>query len=237
MNDFPAPTAFKYLLLTLLVALLSSCAPAPSLAPSGALKQQLAEIKQEQQRQAAQLQQLQQQLSQYQQQPAVNQRAETPEETLEKGDGTIIPPTPVAVPPVTGQYNANRDVADVAASASSYLAAFSNLATGNAAAAETGFTNFLRQYPDHQYAPNARYWLANAQLEQSKPNQAIATLKQIITDPKAQTKAPAALLQLAQIYRQAGLSVQADNVLEQLRESYPDSPEAQQLNKSDKPAN
>ncbi|MCK5783770.1 MAG: hypothetical protein KAH06_04945, partial [Desulfobacterales bacterium] len=47
-----------------LVFLLSSCAATTNMAPSGALREQLYDIKQQQQEQAIQLQQLQQQLNQ-----------------------------------------------------------------------------------------------------------------------------------------------------------------------------
>jgi len=215
--------------------LLSSCAPAPGIAPSGALKQQLSEIRQQQQLQATQLQQLQQQLSQLQKQLPGGDTALN--NTVARENVTTVLTAPTVIPQPSDQFNANQEVADVAASASSYLAAFSNLASGNAAAAEAGFEGFLREFPDHQYAPNARYWLASAQLARGKTNPAISNLNQIITDPKAQTKAPAALLQLAQIYRQAGLTIQADNVLEQLRDRYPASLEAQQFNRSNEPTN
>lgn len=224
----------RFFILAGFVALLSSCAPAPGMAPSGALKQQLADIKQQQLMQATQLQQLQQQLSQLKTQ--LGNGTISPSDALPPSEENVLV-APMPVPPPSNQLGANQEVADIAASASSYLAAFSNLATGNAVAAETGFTNFLAEFPDHQYAPNARLWLANAQLAQGKTNPAIANLNQIINDPNAQSKAPAALVQLAQIYRQAGLTTQADNVLEQLRERYPDSPEAQQFNRSNKPKN
>jgi len=215
------------------ILLLSSCAPAPGIAPSGALKEQLRTIKQQQQNQALQLQQLQQQLSQLQQQLSggKTQPPGTPQQYAETTDtkGSIIPPQP------SSQLAGSQDAVHIAASASSYLEAFSNLAAGNAVAAEAGFQSFLRDFPDHQYAPNARYWLANAQLSQGKTDLAIANLNQLVADPKAQTKAPAALVQLAKIYRQEGLSIQADNVLEQLRNLYPDSLEAQQFYRSDEP--
>ena len=207
----------KTLLFWGLVFLLSSCAPAPGLAPSGALKTQLDEIKQQQRQQADQLQQLQQKLTQLQEQQP-----------------TILPGPPAE----SGNPLANnQEVVTIAASASSYLAAFSNLAAGHFPAAEAGFKEFLQQFPNHKYSPNARYWLANAQLSQGKKNQAITNLQLITANPNAQAKAPAALMQLAQIYRQEGQTIEAENILEQLRNRYPESPEAQQLYRSNEPTN
>lgn len=222
-----------------LVLLLSSCAPTPGLAPSGALKEQLYAIKQQQQEQTLQLQQLQQQLSQLQQRLAIDQTTSTaPQDNQE----TLEPLEPLAyqtlaLPKIRNQLPLNQEVVNIAASASSYLAAFSSLAGGRMLSAEAGFEQFIRDFPAHQYSPNARYWLASAQWSQGKINPAIANLRQIIIDPNAQTKAPAALTQLAQIYRQQGLLIQADNILEQLRNHYPESPEAQQIYRGEEPPN
>lgn len=210
------------------ILLLSSCAPTQGLAPSGALKAQLHEIKQQQQEQATQLQQLQQQLGQLQQQL-------TGENTISTQIQSNLE-TPEQLPPPS-QLSPNQEAVSIAASASSYLAAFSSLAAAQMASAETGFQEFLRDFPAHQYSPNARYWLANAQLSQGKTNLAIDNLRQIVVDPNAQAKAPAALAQLAQIYRQQGLPIQADNVLEQLRNRFPESPEAQQFYRGNEPTN
>ena len=210
------------------VFLLSSCAPTPGLAPSGALKVQLQEMKQQQQEQATQLQQLQLQLGQLQQQLTGESLISTQIQSNLETPGQLLPPS---------QLSPNQEAVSIAASASSYLAAFSNLAAAQMPSAEAGFQEFLRDFPAHQYSPNARYWLANAQLSQGKTNLAIDNLRQIVVDPNAQAKAPAALTQLAQIYRQQGLPIQADNVLEQLRNRFPESPEAQQFYRGNEPTN
>lgn len=219
--------------------LISSCATTPSLAPSGSLKTQLHEIKQQQQEQENQLLQLQQQLAQLHQQLIAENIISAQIQNNLETPGQLFPSTtPELISPETSiQLNQNQEVINIAASASSYLAAFSNLAAGRLPAAETGFQEFLHEFPGHQYSPNARYWLANAQLSQGKTNLAATNLQQIIVNPNAQAKAPAALMQLAQIYRQEGHPIQADNVLEQLRNRYPESPEAQQFYRSNEPTN
>ena len=219
------------------VLLFSSCAPTTGIAPSGALKEQLYEIKQQQQEQATQLQQLQQQISQLQQQLTGENLVTAQIQNNSKAPQQSGSTSPFIVPGPTNQIIPNREAVNIAASASSYLAAFSNLAAGNFAAAETGFQEFLRDFPDHQYSPNARYWLASAQLSQEKTNLAISNLQLIIANPNGQKKTPAALMQLAQIYQQQGQQIQADNVLEQLRNKYPESPEAQHFYRSEEPSN
>ena len=234
MKISPSALITRLIPISGLVLLLSSCAPTTGLAPSGALREQFHEIKQQQQMQATQLQQLQQQISHLQQQltaenlvtAQIQDNLETPQQT---GATASIITIPTIMP--------NQEAVNIAVSASSYLEAFSNLAVGNFAAAETGFQEFLRGFPEHQYSPNARYWLASAQLSQGKTNLAINNLQQIIADPNDQKKAPAALMQLAQIYQQQGLQIQADNVLEQLRNRYPESLEAQHFYQSTEPIN
>ena len=225
-------------LLVLAAALLqASCTPAPSGAPSYALKQQLQQLKQQQQEQAQQLQQLQQQLASLQLQPAmVPPSANTGLNAQQPAATPALPGSQAAQPSLITVAPGTSEASEVAASASTYLSAFSNLAMGRYAEAESGFAAFLSSYPDHQYASNARFWLANAQAAENKTALAVANLKQIVASPQGQDKAPAAMLQLIRIYRQTGLTGQAETTIEQLRTSYPDSPEAQQFIQSDTPA-
>jgi tol-pal system protein YbgF len=216
----------------LLLVLLSSCAPATTgLKPATTLKQQLSSLEQQQQQQARQLEQLQQQLAQLQQQWAVKQPAaegqtELPAPAIEQPEPTEKIPT--AVPGA-------EQAAEVAASATSYLAAFADLAAGRWQAAELGFAGFISEFAEHQYAPNARYWMAQAQIEQGKFKSALEQLRWLAREPQARAKAPAALLQMAKIYRRHGETAQADNILEQLRNRFPESPEAQQIDRSSDP--
>ncbi len=238
MKVSPSAQIIKLIPISGLVLLLSSCAPTTGIAPSGALKEQLYEIKQQQQEQATQVQQLQQQISQLQQQlTAENLVTAKIQDNIESPQQPEATASIIAIPAPVDQIIPNQEAVNIAASASSYLEAFSNLAAGNFAAAETGFQEFLLGFPEHQYSPNARYWLASAQLSQGKTNLAVENLQQITANPSAQKKAPAALMQLAQIYQQQGLQIQADNVLEQLRNRYPESQEAQHFYKSTEPIN
>jgi tol-pal system protein YbgF len=207
---------------------LSACAPAPS-TPSTALRQQFETIMRQQQEQAEQLRSLQEQLTQ-----------------LRLGGSTagtipaIPSPLPASLPnsaTKTAPLPAGTasEIRELAGSAATYLAAFSDLAAERFAPAEAGFNQFLREYPDHQYAANARYWLASAQAAQNKLQAAMSNLRQLVVADKGQSKAPAAMVLLAQIYRRQDWHNEADEILEQLRNRYPDSPEAQHSYQSDKP--
>lgn len=229
---FMSSSLFRHLLrsaaLILLVTLLSSCAQAPSGAPSVALIEQFQQIRQQQQQQAEQLQQLVQQMTLLQQVMGIEEMTLSASDPVEALIFAATPPadTPAQPPLTTPQIELNPAV-------SAYLGAFSHLAGGRPDSAERGFDLFLREYPDHQHAANARYWLAQAQSAQGKHDLATTTLRRIISDPRAQFKAPAALMQLAAIYRRQGLNHQADDIVEQLRSNYPDSPEAQLLIRND----
>ena len=228
-------------LLTAILLLLNACAPAPGLNPSPALQQQLDQLRQQQQDQAAELQALREQLKELQQPLSEPETAAatTPADELSPPEAVppvVASPSPAepAAPVASGEmplaeFTTTREVADLAASASSYLTAFSSLAAGQWPAAERGFADFLETFPDHRYAPNARYWLATAQLAQDKTEAAMSSLRRIIVDPRGSARAPAALAQLARLYRQQGLQMQAEDVIEQLQRRFPDSPEAQRL--------
>lgn len=205
--------------------LLNACTTPALTGPSVALKQQFAQLQQQQQLQAAQIEQLQQQLQRLQPQPSA------PPLTVSEKPAPVEPMVSVVEPKMI-PATISQEISILADSASSYLAAFSNLAAGRFAAAETGFDNFLESYPQHQYSPNARYWLASAQASQGKLQSATSNLRQIIIDNQGQKRAPAALALLAKIYQQQQLTDEAEEMLQQLISRYPESSEAQQMFKT-----
>jgi len=208
------------------ILILSACVQSTQQVSTQTANSQWQKMDRQQTLQAGQIKALQQQIKQLQK-LLVDKKIITA-----NNSSTTAPPSqPLAAQPINYTVGQN-EVAGIAASAASYLAAFSHLAAGQPLAAEAGFNTFLSSFPDHQYAPNARYWLANAQLSQGKTSLAQTNLQQLATNPKAKAKVPAALLQLAQIYRQKGQISQANNALEQLRNHYPESPEAQQFYRS-----
>jgi tol-pal system protein YbgF len=217
-----------WLLLVACSMLLSACTPTAA-GPSAALKQQFAQMQQQQQQQAEQLKVLQQQLEQLLQSPDPIAFSNTAQQQKPVETG-MVTGQPITIPAAISQ-----EVSALADSASSYLAAFSNQAAGRYAVAETGFSNFLQEYPEHQYTPNARYWLANAQMSQGKLQLASSNLRQVIIEIDNQQKAPAALVLLAKIYQQQQLNNEADEVLDQLRRRYPESSEAQQFPQDTEP--
>jgi tol-pal system protein YbgF len=221
-----APALRQLLLLALLSPLLLiGCTPTAT-GPSAALKQQFAQMQRQQRQQAEQIRALQEQLAQLQPEDAdFTITAKTEQTRPLPSIDTLRPSAEEAVIPTA----ISPELSALAGSAVSYLQAFSSLAAGSYAEAENGFNQFLNSYPDHQYSPNARYWLANAQLSQGKLQLASSNLRQLLVDREGQQRVPAALVLLARVYQQQNLPNEADEVLEQLRSRYPESSEAQQL--------
>lgn len=218
------------------IFLLNACAPATTgLAPSGALQQQLDAIRAQQDKQAKTIAQLVEQLEQFKLQlsgsPLPPTTSDQPQNHQQQ---SALLAEEITEPTISFPLNRNsvREVEDVAASASSYLAAFSDLAAGRWESAEKGFSLFLASYADHQYAPNARFWMASAQLSQGKVQLATNQFLHIAADPQGSAKAPAALLQLEQIYRKQGMTLRADEIAEQLRNRFPESPEAHYIDQT-----
>ncbi len=221
-----APALRQLLLLALLSPLLFSGCTQTATGPSAALKQQFAQMQRQQQQQAEQIRALQEQLAQLQPEAAdLTSMAKTEQTRQLPSIDTLRPSAEKAVIPAA----ASQELSTLADSAASYLQAFSSLAAGRYAEAENGFNQFLNSYSGHQYSPNARYWLANAQLSQGKLQLASSNLSQLLIDREGQQRAPAALVLMARIYQQLDLPDEADEVLEQLRSRYPESSEAQQL--------
>lgn len=234
MNNYYPAKIVKLISLLGLFLLLNGCVQSTAQISSSVATTQLKQLQKQQRQNTTQLNSLQQQIEQLQQQ-LIDNKIIVAGTSSPKKESPVSANSSQQYEAVINYHQDDGEAAGIAASAASYLAAFSHLAADRPLKAETGFEAFLKSFPNHQYTPNARYWLANAQLSQGKTEQAQVNLQQLATDPKAKAKVPAALLQLAEIYRQDGKLSQANNVLEQLRNHYPDSPEAQQFYQSTEP--
>lgn len=199
----------------LLAGLTSGCAP-PSSSDAG-LKNELTLLKKQQQQQQQALLAIQQELTQLQQQLEV-----PPMETVPSGQPIVIPggETQAEAPVLT-------EVEDLVEAASSYLEAFSALAMGRQELAREGFERFLKEFPEHQYAPNARYWQAETEIALGLLAQAEKNLLLVANNPADESKAPEAMLRLSQLYQQQNLTEQAEDILHQLRSRFPESRQAQ----------
>lgn len=210
----------------LATALLFACAPPP--ATDRGLQQELKLLRQQQQEQQQSMHLLQEQLAQLQKQLQIEPSTADPLQGVEPFE-----PTPAgAEQAATLQPVEVARVEIILDAATRYLEAFSALAMGHYQQAEEGFSGFLADYAEHRYAPHARYWLAESEIALGQTERAEENLLQVANNPADDSKAPAALLRLAQLYQEQNLTVQADDILHQLRSRFPESREAQHSNRS-----
>jgi tol-pal system protein YbgF len=104
-----------------------------------------------------------------------------------------------------------------------YLKAFADYAAGRYAEATSGFSTFLKTYPDSDFAGNARYWLGECYYAQQQYPQAVAAFQQVVERTPQGAKAPDALLKMAAALKQMGQNDRAEQALQALRQRYPDS--------------
>jgi len=220
----------RTLILLIGLALLVTGCAAPQ-ASSGLLQQRIDELIQIQQQQAQQLEKLQQQLT--------SLKSEPPEAPLVTEEPLVVTtqqiqevePAPQLLPIAPSA----AEVAEISQAAGLYLEAFAAIATGQMPQAETGFKTFLERFPDHEYAGNANYWMAEALLSQQKAKHAETIWLNIIDNPKQQNKAPAAMARLILFYRANNARDNAMAMTQMLTDRYPESPELKRLMRSKEP--
>jgi len=193
------PPIRPFLLPVLLAALVLLLASCAP--PNVAHKTELARLRQEQSQMAQELQKLREQLASLQSTPAPEAPA---------------PPTP-------GVAQVPADAAAV------YREAFLNLIEDRFTEAVDGFSRFLTAYPDSPQRVGARYWLGHALAGAGRTEEAIATFQQLLQEAPESSRAPAALVHMAALYRRLNQPEQAEQALALLRSRYPDSPELRRI--------
>lgn len=105
--------------------------------------------------------------------------------------------------------------------AKDYDAAYAALQAGKYSDAEQKFMAFLNLYPDHTLAPNAQYWVGEAQYTQNKFGDAARSFaKSFQSYPKSQ-KAPDSLLKLAATLDKMGKTKEACLTLKETKTRFP----------------
>ena len=113
-----------------------------------------------------------------------------------------------------------------------YRQSFSHYAAGRFARGVDGFQNFLRHYPEHEYAGHAEYWLGECFYSQKRYEEAVAAFKRAVENHPKGSKAPDALLKMSEALKQLGNTQHADAALQALSSRYPDSRAAHSLNRN-----
>ena len=104
-----------------------------------------------------------------------------------------------------------------------YNAAYAFIEVNDLAAAEVAFQNFLDQYPDHDLASNAGYWLGESFYARDMYGAAVRAFAGSVRDNRDGRKAPDALLKLSMTLAVLGQKSEACRLLDFLPQEYPDA--------------
>ena len=107
-----------------------------------------------------------------------------------------------------------------------YTMALDQLRRGSTSAARAGFTDFLTQYPQHERAGDAQYYIAETLERDTKALDAEAAYLSVYTRFPRSEKAPTAMFKRATLLRGQGKPDKAREVLDLLVKTYPRSDEA-----------
>ncbi|MBI4510595.1 MAG: tol-pal system protein YbgF [Deltaproteobacteria bacterium] len=84
-----------------------------------------------------------------------------------------------------------------------------------------GFERFLTQWPEHDFADNSQYWLAEAYYDQRDYGAALGEFRKVVKRYPSGNKAPDAMLKIGYCYAKLGELESARDVLSQIVEIYP----------------
>jgi tol-pal system protein YbgF len=145
------------------------------------------------------------------------------------GTGAVLMPTPVAAAdPV--QLALAREEASLAGTPvdPEYAAAMQQIRGGDCKQAVATLRGFVRKNAKSSLADNAQYWIGNCYYGQKDFNRAIIELNEVLLKYPKGDKVPAALLLLAEAFKDSGDSIDARLILQKLISDHPSSDEAQQ---------
>ncbi|MES3032768.1 MAG: tol-pal system protein YbgF [Gemmatimonadota bacterium] len=107
-----------------------------------------------------------------------------------------------------------------------YTMALDQLRRGSTSAARAGFSDFLVQYPQHERAGDAQYYIAETLERDQKPLDAEAAYLSVYTRFPRSEKAPTAMFKRSALLRAQNKPDRAREVLDLLVKTYPRSDEA-----------
>ncbi len=92
--------------------------------------------------------------------------------------------------------------------------------------AAKAFARFLKKYPNDSLAPNAQYWLGEANYVSQRNAEAMAAFELVVSRYPDSTKAPGALFKIGRLQQAAGKKSAARASFKRVLTDYPDSPAA-----------
>ena len=112
---------------------------------------------------------------------------------------------------------------DLAAENRAFEAAYGLFKGGSHENAVTAFQEFLKKYPESVHAPNANYWLGNAQFALKDCKNALGTYQGLLKAFPGMPKAAEVLFNIAGCLQELKQDAAAQKTLKQLVAKYPDS--------------
>jgi tol-pal system protein YbgF len=104
-----------------------------------------------------------------------------------------------------------------------YQASFDLLKAGRYEPATKAFAEFLQQYPSGQFADNAKYWLAEAYYVTRRFEPALRHFELLVAEHPDSQKVTHALLKIGYIHAELGQRAEAERVLNDLIQRFPES--------------
>lgn len=124
-------------------------------------------------------------------------------------------PSTAATPPATG--------IDPFAEQQAYQTAFDLLKTGRYEDAAAAFRQFIGEYPAGSYADNAQYWLGETYYITRRFQEAVQEFERLVSMHPNSQKLTHALLKIGYAHDELGDTADAERVLGELVERYPQS--------------
>lgn len=116
-----------------------------------------------------------------------------------------------------------RDFLAEPAEKQEFETALATLRKGDFAVAQTGFTAFMKRYPQSGYKVSSLFWLANAQYALRDYKSAVTNFRALVSVDPEHLRAPEALLSMANCQVELKDLKSARKTLEDLAKAYPQS--------------
>lgn len=107
-----------------------------------------------------------------------------------------------------------------------YDAAYLDLTKGNYDLAVTGFSNYLKYFPETEQAANAQYWLGECYYAKKNYTKAAIEFHKVLENYSTGGKVPSALYKLGLSLLELKSTSQAQKYLQELVDKYPNTQEA-----------
>jgi len=107
-----------------------------------------------------------------------------------------------------------------------YAAAYDLLKEGKYDRARTEFQNFLKKYPDSEYADNAQFWIGECYFSEEKYDKAILEYDKVVKNYKQGNKTSQALLKQGLAFKLLGDKTSASLLFQQVIKDYPNTNQA-----------